>query len=84
MPYGVLTNADNKPYHSVTWQPRAGVRIASVSTAARDYYVLSGRSLIEVEKNAARTLQLSLLGGLLALIVLAGTWRLSGSAGTRR
>ena len=70
VPLGVLTAAKGKTYSTVTWQPKAGVRIAAVTVAAKDYYVVSGRSLAEVEKNETRTLQLSALGGLASLMLL--------------
>ncbi len=75
---GVLTVAQGKPYNFVTWQPEPNVRIAAVSVAADKYYVLSGRSLAEVEKNESRTLQLALLGGLASLLVLSAAFITSG------
>jgi hypothetical protein len=70
VPVGVLTASKGKDYHAVTWQPQPGVRIAAVTVSAKNYYVLSGRSLTEVEKNETRTLQISLLGGVVALMLL--------------
>lgn len=70
IPIGVLTAAKGKDYSFVTWQPAAGVRIAAVSVAARDYYVLSGRSLKEVERNENQTMQLTLLGGIASMLTL--------------
>ncbi len=70
-PQGVLTSAQGVPYHTVTWQPQTGVRIAAVAVQAGDYYVVSGRSLTEVEKNEDLSLQLSALGGIASLIVLS-------------
>lgn len=69
-PFGVLRQAQGKEYHAVTWQPKDGVRIAAVSVASKDYYILSGRSLREVEKNENRTLQIALLGGVLSMLLL--------------
>jgi hypothetical protein len=68
--FGVLSAANGHTYNRVTWQPQNGVRIASVSVAAKHYYVLSGRSLAEVEKNETKSFQLSVLGGVCSLIVL--------------
>ncbi len=70
-PLGVLTASNGKDYHAVSWQPRSDVRIATVTVAAKDYYVLSGRSLKEVEKNEAHTTQIVLLGCLVALALLS-------------
>lgn len=78
VPLGVLTAAVGKPYHTVTWQPQSNIRIAAVTVSANDYYVLSGRSLAEVEKNENKTFSVSLLGcagavTLLVLVYLIGT-----------
>lgn len=69
-PRGILTAASGQPYNSVTWRPESSARVAAVTVAAKDYYVLSGRSLKEVEKDEDRTFLLSLLGGTVALAVL--------------
>ena len=53
---GCFNFIHNKDYSFVTWQPQPGVRDALVSVAANKYYVLSGRSLKEVEKNENKTL----------------------------
>jgi len=68
-PLGILTAAKDNDYHTVTWEPQKGVRIAAVTVAAKDYYVLSGRSLKEVEKNEAKTLQLALIGCIVSLML---------------
>lgn len=70
-PLGILSGATGQTYHAVTWQPQANVRIAAVTVAADKYYVLSGRSLTEVEKNESQSFQLSFIGGVGSLIVLA-------------
>jgi hypothetical protein len=77
-PLGMLKAAEGQEYHAVTWEPKNDVRIASVTVAAKDYYVLSGRNLKEVEKNENTTLQLSLLGGLAALVLFGLVFMLSG------
>ena len=77
IPYGVLAAAQGKDYHFVSWQPEPDVRIAAVSVAAKGYFVLSGRSLKEVEKNEAKTFQLSLLGGVIATLMLGAVYFLS-------
>jgi hypothetical protein len=74
VPYGVLTAANDTEYHAVTWQPAAGVRIAAVTVAAKNYYVLSGRNMREVEKSESRTLVLTAFGFLAALALLMATW----------
>lgn len=77
VPIGVLQHARGKDYSVVTWQPKSGVRIAAVSTAAQKYYVLSGRSLTEVERNESLSFKLAFLGGLLSLLVLVVVYRLT-------
>jgi hypothetical protein len=69
-PTGSLLAAAGEAYNFVTWQPENDVRIAAVTTSANNYYVLSGRSLKEVERNAGRTFGLAFLGGVLSWIVL--------------
>src|SRR5205807_586735 len=74
VPLGVLTSANGKDYNWVTWQLRSEVRVASVSVAAHNYYVLSGRSLKEVEKNEDRTFQLSFVAGVIAAAILGAAF----------
>lgn len=69
-PIGVLTAATGKTYSRVTWQPRENVRVAAVVVAARQYYVLSGRSLAQVEHNETASLELAVFGWIAALAVL--------------
>jgi hypothetical protein len=69
-PLSMLEASKGKTYHAVTWQPQKNVRIASVTVAAKGYYVFSGRSLTEVEKNETHTLQVALIGGILSMILL--------------
>jgi len=73
-PKGTLLAAKDQPYHSVTWQPKPGVRIAAVVVKAKNYYVLSGRSLAEVEKNQSQVAMLAFAGCLLSLAVAGGTF----------
>ncbi len=69
IPDGVLQNSDGKDYSFVTWQPQDKTRIASVSVSAKNYYVLSGRSLKEVEKQI-QTMTVYVLLGWFSSIVL--------------
>ena len=66
----MLKAAQGKDYSAVTWEPQKDVRIAAVTVAAKDYYVLSGRSLTEVERNENHTLWLAMAGGILSLLML--------------
>jgi hypothetical protein len=69
-PIGVLQHSDGKDYSFVTWQPQNNVRIASVTVSSKNYYVLSGRSLKEVEKQEQMQLQFATLGWLGSVIVV--------------
>ena len=73
----VLENSKSKDYNAVTWKPVGETRIAAVVVAANDYYVLSGRSLKEVEKNEDATLMISILGWLLSVLLLLGLFAAS-------
>lgn len=74
---GVLENSKGKDYNAVTWKPVGETRIAAVVVEAKDYYVLSGRSLKEVEKNEDNTLMISLLGWLVSVLILLGLFAAS-------
>lgn len=65
-PLGVLTASLKSDSNRVTWEPLPGIRIAAVSVAYDDGYVLSGRSLREIEPREDRTLQIAGLGLLAA------------------
>lgn len=71
-PLGVLTSSHSVDYHAVTWQPQHALRFAAVIVKANNYYVLSGRSLKEVEIREQAALQNSLTGFLATIIVLIG------------
>ncbi|HSX33346.1 MAG TPA: hypothetical protein VLF91_03355 [Candidatus Saccharimonadales bacterium] len=74
VPIGVLQAAAGHPYHTVTWQPTATIRIAAVTVKAGSYYVLAGRSLQEVEKREQKTMQTAAVGWLAAMVVLAAAY----------
>lgn len=80
VPFGVLQSSNAQPYHSITWQPASDVRIASVTVAAKDYYVLSGRSLKEVENRESQLMLIAGLGWVLSLGVVAATYGISRKA----
>lgn len=50
VPIGVLSAAKDHAINKVTWEPKDGVRIASVSLQGGNYYVLGGRSLDDTER----------------------------------
>jgi len=49
-PPGVLGNVDQKGEARVTWQPKAGLRYASVAIKYDNGYIVAARSLHETEK----------------------------------
>lgn len=70
-PPGVLDTARSAGRNRVTWQPRPGIRIASVSAAAKDgRVVLFGRSLREAE---ARVEQLTQMAAIAWIVAMLGT-----------
>lgn len=69
VPIGVLTDSKGQDYSFVTWQPESNLRFAAVTVHAKNYYVLSARSLVEVEKLEARTLALAVTAWLFSAIV---------------
>ncbi len=71
-PAGVLAAATASGRNTVTWQPRVGVRIATVSVPWPGGTVLAGRSLRTVEQREDMALLLAgaaWLAGLVALVV---------------
>jgi hypothetical protein len=69
-PLGILEASNGKDFNAVTWQPKDDVRIAAVTTSAKSFYVLSGRNLKQVEANENQTLEIAIIGGLLATCLL--------------
>jgi hypothetical protein len=71
-PSGVLSAAKPGSPNAVTWQPREGVRIASVTVAWSGGTVLVGRSLQRVEEQEWNTQLIAGAAWLVALVALAG------------
>lgn len=69
-PLGVLDAARADPPNNVTWQPRAGVRIASVTVPWSGGTVLAGRSLREVERREDSILLIAAAAWLVMLVAL--------------
>jgi len=69
-PMGVLDYVRQKGQDRVTWQPEAGVRMATVVVPFEHGFVVAGRSLTEVEKRAS---QVESLSGLAMLGIWAAT-----------
>jgi hypothetical protein len=69
-PVGVLDYARQNGQNRVTWQPEAGVRMATVIVSYNKGFVMAGRSLMEVEKRESQVEELS---GLTMLGIWAAT-----------
>lgn len=69
-PLGVLDAARADPPNKVTWQPREGVRIASVTVPWSGGTVLAGRSLREVERQEDDILLIAAAAWLVMLVAL--------------
>jgi hypothetical protein len=82
-PAGVLDHAAAGAPNRVTWQPRAGLRFATVTVRWTGGTVMAGRSLREVERLENQALQLVGLGwagtlGVLAVACLLAAWLAGG------
>jgi hypothetical protein len=71
LPISVLSATNSETYHALTWQPASNVRIALVAVTASEYYVVSGRSLREVENTEDALVQIVGLGAAGALVLAA-------------
>lgn len=69
LPDGVLQSARSAGSRGdrITWQPAAGVRIATVAVPYREGYVVAGRSLAEVERQIDNQTLLAVAGLAVAL-----------------
>ena len=70
IPQGVFETTKAKGETRFTWQPKTGVRIATVVVATPVGYVLAGRNLREVEKRETMLFQEVVLGWITTLIIL--------------
>lgn len=84
IPFGVLQHSAGRDYNYVTWQPTGDLRFAAVTVKSKNYYVLSARSLREVEKRENRTMLLASLGWLTSLVGLATALRLDRDSKPRK
>ncbi len=69
MPAGVVQHAAPGKPHAVTWAPREDIRIASVTVAANDYYVVGGQSLERTDSRNERLFWIALAGYSAVLLV---------------
>jgi hypothetical protein len=72
LPSGVFETAKNKGQYAFTWEPKKGTRIAAVLKHFQGTvsgYVLSGRSLREVESRIGQLTKMTMAASLLALVL---------------
>ena len=77
-PGGVLSSARPGSPNAVTWQPRQGVRIASVTAAWSGGTVLVGRSLRRVEEQEVNSELIAGAAWLVMLLALGGAAIVAG------
>lgn len=70
VPAGVITTAAEQGENSVTWQPRDGLRFATVELRDGDRVVLAGQSLAPSETRTENIGTLLLLGWVAGLVLL--------------
>jgi hypothetical protein len=73
-PRGVLDNVRSYGEDRVTWQPRPGVRIASVVTRTPGGFLVAGRNMREVQIREDRVLKLAAVAWLVANSAVLGLW----------
>lgn len=83
VPIGVLSAAQNDKTHNVTWEPKNGIRVASASARAGDYYVLGGRSLTQTEKWTSNAFKLLGILWLLGLAIIFVGYRITNTKKTQ-
>ncbi len=83
-PHGVFDFVRANRQETVTWQPRPGVRIASVVTRCANGFVVAGRNMREIEAREFRVLKLAAAGWLAVNVVLTVLWLLTPIFGNVR
>jgi hypothetical protein len=76
LPTGVLASAAQSGQDDVTWQPRTGLRFATVTLRVGDQFVSAGQSLAPSDARDGTVQLLVGSGWLVALLVIAGCWYL--------
>jgi hypothetical protein len=70
LPNGVLDSTKQLGENRISWQPREGVRIATVIVSNENGFVLAGRNMREVEQREA---QVSTFAGITWVLAMLGT-----------
>jgi hypothetical protein len=71
---GVLQNTTTDHNNAVTWEPKSGVRIATVTVKVGNYYVLGGQSLRLTESRADMLLKLAVLGWFVIVVCVVAVY----------
>jgi hypothetical protein len=75
-PKGVFDYVRANRQDTITWQPRPGVRIASVIARSSNGFVIAGRNMREIESRKFMVLKLAAACWLLANVALTFWWLL--------
>lgn len=81
--FGVLQDTEHNRYVAVNWEASPGVRLASVSVEANDYFVTAVRSLVEVEKRELGLVKTIIFGFLASLAGLGVIYHLTPTPRSR-
>lgn len=84
LPRGVFDFVRSHNEEQVTWQPRPGVRIASVVVRTSKGFVVAGRNLREIEIRKDKVTQLAMVGWLVANLALTLLWLLTPMFGSAK
>ncbi len=74
IPPGVLKYTDSHSPYILTWQPTPEIRVAAVVVATKDNYVITARSLKQIEARSDLAFQLTSVGLGASLFVLVSTF----------
>jgi len=74
LPSGVFDFARNNKEDVFTWQPRTGVRIATVLEATSSGFVAVGRSLCEVEVREGNLIKMVMIAWIACLAIIFLHW----------
>jgi hypothetical protein len=70
IPVGVLQNAKDGHENAVTWQPKSGVRLATVVGKDGNQYIVAGQSLKMFEERIHTVGQVAFAGWVVSMLVL--------------
>jgi hypothetical protein len=74
LPAGVFDFAENNKEDVFTWQPREGVRIATVLEATSNGFIAVGRSLREVEVREGNLVDMVIIAWIISMGVILFHW----------